>query len=71
MFACNNINFQVLYLNLIYRVLSNIPSKSKSSAKKPKVLKESKNVEDISPALEENSLPSSHEPVDEEKEKMT
>ncbi|CAB3985779.1 Hypothetical predicted protein [Paramuricea clavata] len=54
------------------RVLSNIPSKSKSfSTKKPKGLKEPKNVEEISPALRESSLPSPEEASDEEKEKMS
>lgn len=57
----------------IFRVLSNIPSKSKpSSSKKPKELKESKKVEEISPASQENSPTFdklAHD--DDEKEKMS
>jgi hypothetical protein len=60
------------YTNISFRVLSNIPSKSKSfSTKKPKGLKEPKNVEEISPALKESSLPSPEEASDEEKEKLS
>jgi hypothetical protein len=54
---------------IAFRVLSQIPSKSKlSSAKKPKGLKEAKNVEEINPAT---SLPTPDQPSDEEKEKMS
>lgn len=55
------------------RVVAHIPSKSKSSAaKKPKGLKETKKVEDISPAFDGNSRPSPDEHVlDDEKEKMS
>lgn len=61
-----------IFQDISTRVLAHIPSKSKSSAaKKPKGLKETKKVEDISPAFDGNSLPSDEHALDDEKEKMS
>ena len=56
----------LIYIYIVFRVLSQIPSKSKSP--KSKGMKESKNVEEVRPAT---SLPTPDEPSDEEKEKMS